>query len=413
MSDYLSDIGGFAQGFGHGLWGGVKGTAEGLGSLAEGAYGLATDPNARVQAWNDAVNAARTAEWAVENPGQAASAVGQGAANVYNNFVAAEQQAVANGQGAQFWGNILGQGAFAAGTVLLPGLAVGKLARAGELGDATQLARTAGTLEETAPALSDAAGAADGAAAAVLPLNVAPRLEETGLSFNIDLPAHLAGPDGWKNGLLYGTHNADEAIAQLESRGANLVEKLQPSQPGYTLSDTPTPGISTLDYNVINPNTGLLKTGAKTVYDPSVYSDANFLDLAQQAGSDAFSRYIQDPSIGNAIDGEAGGVTFRSYINFAPETGAPYIGNVHPINPADAVNLSPTTAVASVPETPIPPPVIDTAPTVGASSASALPPVPTTDPIAAPAPIDPPPTLIDPGPIEFDGGGPAAVMEDD
>jgi hypothetical protein len=56
MSDLLSNVGGFATGFGQGLWGGAKGMVQGLGSLAEGAYGLATDPNARAQAWDDAVS---------------------------------------------------------------------------------------------------------------------------------------------------------------------------------------------------------------------------------------------------------------------------------------------------------------------------------------------------------------------
>ncbi|HEY1411279.1 MAG TPA: hypothetical protein VGF36_04020, partial [Rhodopila sp.] len=160
MSDLLSDVGGFATGFGQGLWGGAKGMAQGLGSLAEGAYGLATDSNARAQAWNDAVNAAQTAEWAAQNPGQAADAIGQGATNLYNNFATAEQQAVANGQGAQFWGNVAGQGAFAAGTVLVPGLAEGKLAAtAGELGDAGQVLDAATTVEDAAPALTDATAA--------------------------------------------------------------------------------------------------------------------------------------------------------------------------------------------------------------------------------------------------------------
>ncbi len=56
MSGILSDVGGFAKGFGQGLWGGAKGMVQGLGSLAEGAYGIATDPNARAQA--------QTVEWA-------------------------------------------------------------------------------------------------------------------------------------------------------------------------------------------------------------------------------------------------------------------------------------------------------------------------------------------------------------
>jgi hypothetical protein len=168
MSDLLSNVGGFAKGFGEGVWGGAKGMVQGLGSLAEGAYNIATDPNARTQAWNDAVNAAQTAEWAVQNPGQAADAVGQGATNLYNNFVTAEQQAVANGQCAEFWGNVAGQTAFAAGTVLVPGLVEGKLAgAAGELGDAASLVKAGTTLEDAAPVLGDAAEGA--ATAPVLP----------------------------------------------------------------------------------------------------------------------------------------------------------------------------------------------------------------------------------------------------
>jgi hypothetical protein len=70
----------------------------------------------------------------------------------------------------QFWGNLAGQATFAAGTVLVPGLVEGKLAgAAGELGDASQLLKAGTTLEDAAPAISDAAGVAEGAAAPVLP----------------------------------------------------------------------------------------------------------------------------------------------------------------------------------------------------------------------------------------------------
>jgi hypothetical protein len=167
-SGILSDVSGFAKGFGQGLWGGAKGMVQGLVSLAEGAYGIATDPNARAQAWNDAVNAAQTVEWAAQNPGQAASDIGQGATNLYNNFVTAEQQAAANGQGAQFWCNLAGQATLAAGTVLMPGLVEGKLAgAAGELADTSQLLKAGTTLEDVAPDISDAAEGA--ATAPVLP----------------------------------------------------------------------------------------------------------------------------------------------------------------------------------------------------------------------------------------------------
>jgi hypothetical protein len=55
--------------------------------------------------------------------------------------------------------------------VLVPGLVEGKLAGAvGELGNASQLLKAGTTLEDTAPAVTDAAGAVEGATTApVLP----------------------------------------------------------------------------------------------------------------------------------------------------------------------------------------------------------------------------------------------------
>jgi len=51
-----------------------------------------------------------------------------------------------------------------------------------------------------------------------------------GLAYRLDLPDHLAGPDGFTNsGQLSGTHNLDNATAALDAQGA-----------AYTLTPTST-----------------------------------------------------------------------------------------------------------------------------------------------------------------------------
>jgi hypothetical protein len=470
----LDQVGGFLKGAGQGAVNGVVGAAEGLGTLASDGYKVATDGQYRQQAWNDAVAAAQKvgdfANEVVTNPGQAAQDVGNAAQGAYDQFQASAQQAAAQGRSGEFYGNLFGQGAVLIGTALIPG---------GAEAEGLSAAGTAGRVAEGATALADAgkaaeagsalatAGRADaaltgsgltgteltgggltgagdvaelgGADAGTVGLgggggtlppgggDVSPASPSypDGLAFRSDLPDHLAGPDGFKGGLLNGTHNADNAISQLEGRGATQVDALQPGQPGYTLTDTDTPGVSTLDYNVVNPNTGVLKTGSKTVYDPSVYSNAQMLDLSQDAGSDAFARYMQDPAnTPTALDGQAGGVTFRSYINFDKATGSPYVGNVHPIDPADAVDLGNVTlggdgtaaadAAGTAPTGASPAPISPApADPVPAPSVDAAPADPAPPPVAAPAPADPvpsptidavpadpaPPPVISPAPV--------------
>lgn len=162
-----------------------------------------------------------------------------------------------------------------------------------------------------------------------------------GLSFRKDLPEHLAGPDGWRGGRLNGTHNAQNAVSELEGRGAVKVDMLEADKPGYTVTNTESPGIDTLDYQVVNPNTGKLVSASKTTYDPALYTDEQMVEMSQQAGTDAFSRFKLNPSAKpEPFDTQVGDVTMRSYINFEPATNAPYVGNVHPIDPADAIYLS-------------------------------------------------------------------------
>ena len=289
MSDLVSNIGNFARGFGEGVWSGATGMVTGLGNIAEGAYSLATNPNARAQAWNDAVQATKTVEWAAQNPGQAASAIGQGANNLYNGFVDAERQAEANGKGAEFWGNVVGQGAFAAGTVLVPGLAEAKFA--GAAGDAGELAEGLSAAEQGLGAVEGANAATDSGAGTSFLLRGDARPPETifqqglqpwggdasledyvlnnspsqyvGLTSDPNVAADFATNSGTRNGYVYATDPQPNGI---------VVNDALPNNPFAAEQETAVPGGVPanqirgatpigLDYNLgdtslLNPNYG-------------------------------------------------------------------------------------------------------------------------------------------------------------
>jgi filamentous hemagglutinin len=140
-----------------------------------------------------------------------------------------------------------------------------------------------------------------------------------GLAYRKDLPAHLAGPDGFApTGQLRGTHNLDNATKALDAKGAT-----------YSLEPTDTPGISELKYKYKDPVTGKTVSGRKTVYDPKVISDQTMLDDALKAGEQGWGKYLQDPTH-KVFDVSEGGVNFRVYIN-TDSHGNAYVGNVHPI----------------------------------------------------------------------------------
>jgi hypothetical protein len=141
-----------------------------------------------------------------------------------------------------------------------------------------------------------------------------------GLSYRTDLPQHLAGPHGFKGQALHGTHNVDNAVAELKGRGLS-----------YRVEPTGTKGISELKYDVVKSD-GTVKTYSKTVYDPKIYSDAKMLDLAQAAGEKGYAAFKNNPSGPATFDIVEGGVNMRVYINKTPE-GVPFVGNVHPIQP--------------------------------------------------------------------------------
>lgn len=140
-----------------------------------------------------------------------------------------------------------------------------------------------------------------------------------GLAYRSDLPNHLFWPDGFtRSGQLSGTHNRRNATAALDDQGAT-----------YSLTPTGTTGISELKYSYTN-SAGKTISGQKTVYDPAVYSDQAILNMSQVAGQRGYSMYLQDTSQ-RMFDLNQDGVNFRVYINIDPKTGAPFVGNTHPI----------------------------------------------------------------------------------
>lgn len=96
------------------------------------------------------------------------------------------------------------------------------------------------------------------------------------------------------------------------------------------MTPTNNPGISELEYSYFNAAKNKSVVGSKTVYDPRIYGDQKMLDMSQFVGQKGFERYLGDTSK-TVFDISENGVNFRVYINIDPATGAPYIGNVHPI----------------------------------------------------------------------------------
>jgi hypothetical protein len=139
-----------------------------------------------------------------------------------------------------------------------------------------------------------------------------------GVPLRSDLAAHLAGPDGFKSGRIFGTHNLENAVSLLP--GSN-----------YWLAPTATPGILELHYDYFDPSTGTRAAASpKTVYDPAIISDQTMLDAATRAGNQAWSIYSSTTGTKpvSYVVVESG-IRFQVYIN--TDQGNAYVGNVHPI----------------------------------------------------------------------------------
>ena len=140
-----------------------------------------------------------------------------------------------------------------------------------------------------------------------------------GVPYRSDLAAHLTGPDGFKGGKLFGSHNLEVATSLLQ--GSN-----------YWLTPTSTPGIFELNYDYLDPSTGTRTVASppKTVYDPAVISDQSMMDAATRAGNQAWASYTAATGVKpiTFIVIESG-IKFQVYIN--TDQGNAYVGNVHPI----------------------------------------------------------------------------------
>lgn len=137
----------------------------------------------------------------------------------------------------------------------------------------------------------------------------------------MDLPQHLAGPDGvTRGGQLSGTHNLDNAVAALAAKGAS-----------YQSTPTGTSGILELRYSYKDTASGQLVNGRKTVYDPQVISDDAMLRAAAEAGEIGWQQFLRRSSSSkSSVDVAHAGINFRVYIK-QDANGIPFIGNVHPI----------------------------------------------------------------------------------
>ncbi|WP_133510438.1 hypothetical protein [Candidatus Thiosymbion oneisti] len=147
---------GFWNGLADGFTGAAAGTWEGLKSLAQGGYALATDPAARERAWEATKSSAQWvhdyADKVVNDPVKLGRDARDGALAAYTaaeNFVTTAD--------AEDWGKLAGGGGFEIGTALVP---VGALAKAGKLGKLAKVGKGLDKVEDVVDAVEDTADAA-------------------------------------------------------------------------------------------------------------------------------------------------------------------------------------------------------------------------------------------------------------
>ena len=159
MSDPLDDAIGFGKGLGSGVYDGAKSMVEGAVDLAKGGYHLATDPDARRQAWETTKQLAKAgkdlAGRVQDDPAQAYRDAKNGANNLYTAFDKARADAATRGESGEFWGKAVGRGGFEVASLALPFLGeAGKVAEVGKVTEAgSAVLKTEKVLSSTAKAL--------------------------------------------------------------------------------------------------------------------------------------------------------------------------------------------------------------------------------------------------------------------
>jgi hypothetical protein len=144
-----------------------------------------------------------------------------------------------------------------------------------------------------------------------------------GMSIELNTNNHVTKFDGFsqKKGI-NGTHNQNEFMKAVENNNVSIVE---------TVEHPTIKGLSEITYRIPavdsagNP-TGNFKSGTfrKTVYDPSIISDARMMGLAQEAATKGYQQAIEQGK--GAYDAQAGGINFRTYLN---NDGS--VRNIHPL----------------------------------------------------------------------------------
>jgi hypothetical protein len=139
--------------------------------------------------------------------------------------------------------------------------------------------------------------------------------------FRADFDQHLVGQDGFKNGRIHGTHNRENALNLIKSKGAT-----------YTETPTSTPGVSVIKYEYRDAATGKDISGRKTVYDPKVIDDKGMIATARKAGEKGWQRWLQQGEQKNkSYVITEDGINFKVYVNKSKQTGDFIVDNVHPV----------------------------------------------------------------------------------
>ncbi|WP_066805722.1 CdiA family toxin C-terminal domain-containing protein [Moraxella oblonga] len=152
-----------------------------------------------------------------------------------------------------------------------------------------------------------------------------------GIAFRADLLNHASKFDGFNKTQVRGTHNKVE------------FENLQNTHNVKIVSTTPTStmGIYEIEYQVpsYHPQNqtqmvGYKKVERKTVYDPTIYSDNEMLEMAQKAAVNGYDNAVLIFKSSNGkergYDTEYNGIKFKAYLN-KDDNGKIFIDNVHVI----------------------------------------------------------------------------------
>jgi len=120
-------------------------TVSGLKGLAEGTYAVATDPQARAQAWETTKALANATAKAAANPKQTMSKVKDAVTSTYAEVQTAAAKAQAEGRAAEFWGT-------AAGRYLPELVPISKVSMLGKAGKVAKVAKAGDTVADVGKA---------------------------------------------------------------------------------------------------------------------------------------------------------------------------------------------------------------------------------------------------------------------